>query len=237
MPILENWKLELTVDKVLRAQGADPQVIRARRPKIVQSTEQAILRGLPLLQPRVLYEKFAVKGLTHERLELIGHNSNHGKYYLSGPLITQHLARAKEVMLILCSVGKELDDTVSSLFSSDPMVALALDGVGSAAVEDLGLQACNYFELQASETGLKTTMPLNPGMIGWPVEVGQPQIFSLLDCEEIQVSLTDAWMMVPNKSLSMVLGLGEDVAVYGSACEYCNLKGVCNYQDHYAKKD
>jgi len=40
-------------------------------------------------------------------------------------------------------------------------------------------------------------MPLNPGMIGWSVDIGQPEIFSLLDCEEIDVSLTDSYMMVP----------------------------------------
>lgn len=237
MPILSDWNLEFSTDEVLRAQGANPQAIRNRRPAIVKTTEQAIARGRPLLHPRVLYEKYSVKQLVHERLDLEPHRSNHGKYSLSGPLIAQHLARAGEVLLILCTIGSELDETVSSLFTVDPMTSLALDGVGSAAVENLALQACNYFEQEANAAGLKTTMPLNPGMVGWPVEVGQPQIFSLLDCEEIQVSLTDSWMMVPNKSLSLVLGLGKDVTVYGSTCEYCNLKDVCTYQDHYARKE
>ncbi len=237
MPILDQWKLELNIDDVLRAQGADPTIIRARRPGLVKSTALAISRGMLLLQPRVLYEKYPVKKMIHERLELEAQHSNHGKYQLSGPLIIQHLARAEAVMLILCTIGRDLDDTVSSVFKSDPMLALALDGVGSAAVENLALQACNYFEQQANEAGMKTTMPLNPGMVGWPVDVGQPQIFSLLDCEEIQVTLTDAWMMVPNKSLSMVLGIGKDVTAIGSACEYCTMKGVCNDQDHYARKD
>jgi len=235
MPILDKWNLELTIDDVLRAQGADPDVIRRRRPGLVKSTEEAIVRWMPILQPRVLYERYPVRSLVHERLDLVAHNSDHGKYYLSGSLIAQHLARAEAVVLILCTIGRELDNTVSSIFNTDPMMALALDGVGSAAVENLALQACNYIEIQAKEAGLKTTMPINPGMVGWPVDVGQPQIFSLLDCEAVQVSLTDAWMMVPNKSLSMVLGVGSEVTVTGSTCEYCNLKGVCNYQNHYAK--
>jgi len=237
MPILNNWQLELTTDEVLRAQGADPAIIRLRRPGIIKSTEQVITRGRSLLHPQVLYEKYDVRSFAHQRLDLVPHNSDHGKYSLSGPLIAQHLASAEAVMLILCTIGSELDNTVSNLFNVDPMVALALDGVGSAAAENLALQACNYFENQVKEQGFKTTMPLNPGMVGWPVEVGQPQIFSLLDCEEIHVSLTDSWMMVPNKSLSMVLGIGRDVSVIGSTCEYCTLKGVCNYQNHYAKSN
>lgn len=235
MPILDKWDLQLTTDQVLRAQGADPEVIRVRRPSLLKTTEQAISKGQPLLRPLVLYEKYAVKGFVHERLDLEAHNSNQGKYYLSGPLIAQHLARAQEILVMLCTIGSDLDNNVSNLFNSDPVIAIALDGVGSAAVEMLAIQACNHFENLVNDDGLKTTMPLNPGMVGWPVDMGQPQIFSLLDCEEIQVSLTDAWMMVPNKTVSLVMGIGTDVSSYGSSCDYCSLKGVCKYQNHYAK--
>jgi hypothetical protein len=107
--------------------------------------------------------------------------------------------------------------------------------VGSTAVEMLAIQACNYFEDKAKIDGLFPSMPLNPGMVGWPVDLGQPQIFSLLDSEEIQVSLTESWMMVPNKSLSQVIGVGTHVSNHGSSCEFCSLKGVCKYQNHYAK--
>jgi len=235
MPILDNWKLQLTINDVLRAQGADPDVIRLRRPSLVKSTEDAIAIGIPLLHPRVLYEKYIVKGLVHERLELSSSSSSNGKSYLSGQLIAQHLARAQTIIVMICTIGSELDESVSSLFKIDPIIAIALDGVGSASVEMLAIQACNYFEAQAKDYGLNTTMPLNPGMVGWPVEQGQPQIFTLLDSDEIQVSLTESCMMTPNKSLSMVLGLGEDVSAIGLSCDYCNLKGVCKYQNHYAK--
>jgi hypothetical protein len=236
MPILNKWNLELTTDQVLRAQGADPEVIRLRRPSLVKSTEEAIVKGQHLLQPLVLYEKYQVTGLTHERLDLVPHNLDHGKYYLSGSLIAHHMARSQEIMVMICTIGSDLEESVSNLFKVDPMIALAMDGVGSAAVEMLAIQACNHFETQVKNDGLNTTMPLNPGMIGWPVDIGQPQIFSLLDSEAIHVSLTNSWMMVPNKSLSLVMGIGVDVTSSGSSCEYCSLKGICRYQNHYAKK-
>jgi len=235
MPILDNWKLRLTVDDVLRAQGADPDAIRIRRPSLVKSTEEAIAIGVPLLHPRVLYEKYTVKGLLHERLELYSNSSSNGKSFLSGQLIAQHLARAQMIVVIVCTIGNELDEHVSSLFKIDPIIALALDGVGSASVEMLAIQACNYFEAQAKADGLNTSMPLNPGMVGWPLEQGQPQIFTLLESDDIYVSLTESCMMTPNKSLSMVLGIGQDVSTIGSSCDYCSLKGICKYQNHYAK--
>ena len=235
MRILDKWDLQLTTDQVLRAQGADPEIIRVRRPNLVKSTGEALVRAEPLLQPLVLYEKYQVKAFTHERLELVPHNSGHGKYYLSSELIAQKLSSAQEIMVVLCTIGSDLDNSVSSLFKVDPLIALAMDGVGSAAVEMLAIQACKYFEKQIFNEGQKTTMPLNPGMIGWSVEIGQPQIFSLLDSESINVSLTESFMMVPNKSLSMVIGIGEDVSATGTSCEYCSLKGICRYQNHYAK--
>ena len=235
MPILDNWELQLTIDDVLRAQGADPAAIRLRRPSLVKSTEKAIAIGMPLLHPRVLYAKYAVNGLVHERLVISSNSPINEKSYLSGHLIAQHLARAHLIIVMVCTIGRELDESVSSLFKIDPIIGIALDGVGSAAVEMLAIQVCNYFESQAKADGLNTTMPLNPGMVGWPLDQGQPQIFTLLDSDEIQVSLTESCMMTPNKSLSMVMGVGEDVTAIGSSCDYCSLKGVCRYQNHYAK--
>jgi hypothetical protein len=235
MPILNQWELPLNIDDVLRAQGADPDTFRLRRPSLVNRTEEAIAKGLPLLHPLVLYEKYSVKGLIHERLELTSNSSRQDKSYLSGQLVAQHLARAQMVVIMICTIGSELDESVSSYFKIDPMVGFALDGVGSAAVEMLAIQACNYFETLAKEDGLNTTMPLNPGMVGWPLDQGQPQIFTLLDSDQIQVSLTESCMMTPSKSLSMVLGVGHDVSAIGSSCDYCSLKGVCKYQNHYAK--
>lgn len=234
MPILDQWEISLTIDDVLRAQGANPESIRLRRPSLIQTTEHAITKSKYLLQPRVLYEIYPVKSFVHERLELDSTPINPGKAYLTGPLIAQHLAAARQVILMLCTIGSDLDETVSSLFKADPVQAVALDGVGSAAVENLAIQVCNYFEAQAKASGQNTSMPLNPGMVGWPVEEGQPQIFTLLDYDQIKVSLTDSCMMVPNKSLSMVLGMGKDLSSIGSSCDYCSLKGVCKYQNHYA---
>lgn len=91
---------------------------------------------------------------------------------------------------------------------SDLVYALALDGLGSAGVESLANAACRQFEIEAEEQHLEATIPLSPGMIDWSVEEGQPQIFDLLPAEEIGVKLTPSWVMIPRKSLSMVMGIG-----------------------------
>ncbi len=64
--IERDWALPLTVDQVLRGQGADPQKLRQRRPALVEIAAWALQEGLPLLQPVVLAQEFQVQGIRHE---------------------------------------------------------------------------------------------------------------------------------------------------------------------------
>lgn len=227
MPLLRDWDLPLDVDQVLRAQGADPAVLRARRPALVDAAEQALQEGLAYLAPVAAYRELAVESLRHERLFLTGG-------VLTGPLVAQHLRSAQQVVVLACTIGDALERVISEAMSEDPVRGLALDGLGSAAAEGLAAAAAAHFEDQARAQGLHTTIPLSPGMVGWPVEQGQAEIFSLVDGGEAGISLTSGGMMVPRKSISLVLGVGKDVAAEGRSCDFCNLRETCRYQDHYA---
>lgn len=229
MPVLKDWDLTVDVDQILRGQGADPLMVRERSPKIVEAAEWALNEGHKLLHPRVLYENYDVDELRHERLHL-----QNGSV-LSGKLITQHLAPASSVVAVLCTIGDELENFADHVCSEDLILGLALDGLGSAAVEVLANATCSHFEQHASSTGQSTSIPLSPGMIGWTVEVGQQEIFNQFDSSEVGVSLTESMLMIPKKSLTFVLGMGAQIVELGSSCDYCSLRETCRYQDHYAE--
>ena len=233
MPVLKNWNLSIGVDQVLRAIGADPQVLRSRRPALVKTAEWSLREGLPLLEPKVLYLQAAVKGFRHERLELDNPKGAGRNLFLKGPLIGQHLGPAEQVIVIVCTIGVSLENIASELMRTDPLWGWMMDGLGSAAVETLALEACNYFEDQAARNGMHTSLPLSPGMIGWPVEQGQPQIFSLVDGQDVGITLTSSDQMIPRKTLSMVLGVGANIGRGGRTCDYCSLSETCQYQNHY----
>jgi hypothetical protein len=222
VPLLEDIKFEINVDDVLRAQGADAQVIRGRKPQLVEITEAMLKEGYPLLRPGVMYERFEAESFKHETLKL----ANGGR--LQGQLIAQHL------VVIISTVGFSLEKRSVELVKPDPVAGLALEGVGSAGVEALANAACNYFEKEALDRGKSTTIPLSPGMAGWPVDQGQNQIFSLIDSKAIGVTLTPSYLMLPRKSLSMAIGIGENILSEGTTCDYCAMKETCRYQDHYA---
>lgn len=182
-----------------------------------------------MVHPQVHMRRIGVEGLRHEKL-LLKNGST-----LQGTLIGEHLGPAEEVVAILCTIGAELETHASELSGSDMLRALAFDGVGSAATEALANAACAQIEEEARGAGHETTIPLSPGMDGWKVEQGQPQIFSLFPDQEISIELRPTGLMLPRKSLSMVVGIGEHVSQSGSTCDYCRMRETCRYQDHYRK--
>jgi hypothetical protein len=139
------------------------------------------------------------------------------------------------VIAILATIGEDLERQVSQIWDSNMVYALALDGAGSAAVEALANAACLYFETRAAEEGMQASIPLSPGMVDWPVPEGQPQLFQLLGDAATEVQLTPSYIMVPQKSLTMVMGIGADVKTSGRTCDFCNMRDTCRYQDHYLK--
>jgi hypothetical protein len=230
MSIQRDWKLMLDVDAVLRGQGGDPKVIRKRNDRILRLAEQALEEGTKFLDPVVVFRWLTIESLRHERITLAGGAS------LTGPLIVEHFTTAKDVVAALCTIGDRLEEKASEVMANDPAYGLALDGLGSAAVESLANAACRHFETQAANKGYRATIPLNPGMEGWPVEVGQEEIFNLLGDEHAGVRLTSSSMMVPRKSLTMVIGFGPEVGDKGRPCDYCSMRETCRYKEDYVGK-
>lgn len=219
--------LKIDVDGVLRGQGADPEIIRSRSPRLVDTAQKALEGSRNLLEPRVLVEELEVAGVQHETLLLA-----EGKK-MTGPLVTGHLVGAEKIVVAVCTVGDKIDEYASQVMEDDIVLGLAVDGVGSAAVEALANSLCREIELEAAKSGLQATIPLSPGMIGWSVEAGQPVIFSLTDPGRIGVTLSPHCIMVPRKTLSMIMGVGPGINSGERICDYCAMRETCRHQDAY----
>jgi hypothetical protein len=227
---MKRWQvddLNINVDAVLRGQGADPEIIRSRSPRLVETAERALEAARKLLEPQVLIRELAVTSIRHDRLEL-----DDGKK-LSGALVTGHLVGARSIKAVVCTVGSGIDEYASEAMEDDIVLGLAVDGVGSAAVEALANAVCREIELEAAARNFQSTIPLSPGMIGWGVEEGQPIIFDLMDPAKIGIKLTPYNLMIPRKSLSMIIGLGPSINSDERICDYCAMRETCRYKDHY----
>jgi hypothetical protein len=50
------------------------------------------------------------------------------------------------------------------------------------------------------------------------------------------VHLTPGYLMIPQKSLTMVLGIGADMKSSAKTCDFCSMRETCRYQDHYSSQ-
>jgi hypothetical protein len=223
MENLSNFELSLTVDDVLRGEGTDPDVVRTRRPVLVEAAAIALQEGVAKLHPAALTNKIKVSEHRHEQIYLQGGTE------ITNSLVAHHLAGAEQVVFVVCTIGSELETFASSQMQADPLLALALDGLGNAAVEEISQQVCAQVGKQAQVLGLTASAPISPGLPEWPVEIGQPLIFSLLDPLQAGITLTSSGMMVPKKSISFILGIGRDT-IQTDLCDLCNLRDRCRYR-------
>jgi len=222
--ILADWDLSFDVDDVLRGQGADPHILHTRHPQLVDLAAQALRESLPHLHPLVYFQTWEVTEVCHNHLRL------ENQKRLDGLLVMDHLVNAKQIAAVVCTVGEEIDQVAARSSNDDLSYSLAIEGVGAAAAEALGIAACEYLNRSVSDRGWQVTLPISPGMNGWPTDVGQHQLFQLIDSSEIGVTLTSDYLMLPQKSVSFVVGLGPDVKNRGTTCDFCAVSEVCRHR-------
>ncbi|MCK4427700.1 MAG: hypothetical protein KAW16_04355 [candidate division Zixibacteria bacterium] len=135
------------------------------------------------------------------------------------------------IALGLCTIGDELENKVSQLNQKGELAqAVILDAMGSVAAESaadfLNLQICEWCQ----KRGWGASQRFSPGYGNWSLE-GQKFIFSLLPAERIKVRLNQSCMMIPRKSVSFAIKIGEEFRSLRKKriCEICNLKD-CPYR-------
>lgn len=169
-----DWTIGLHVDAVLRGQGMDPEPVKARSPRIVAAAEEAIEKGRALLRPLVVSREYGV--VRHEPDGLV----LEGGEFPCGEGLAARLIGAERLIVVGATVGDDLlDRAVEVAEDGDPLLALGMQGVGAAAVEDLAVQACRSISLPASEAGERGVLCW-PGSAVWPNAEAQRQIFALL---------------------------------------------------------
>jgi len=180
------------------------------------------------LEPVIAYQTHPIIKVGHHQLSL------EGNAILKGSILSSVLAEAKQLAVAVCTIGPKLEKQVTEYFSDDEALrGLLLDGIGTTAVDSLTFEVCNLVGYEASLHGYQASSPLSPGGSRFPISE-QWQLFPLVPASQIGVSLTSSGVMVPRKSLSMVIGMGHDMKTWTKAesCARCNLRDTCRYRIH-----
>lgn len=145
---------------------------------------------------------------------------------LPGDTAAKMLADCREACVLVCTLGAEFDGWVRRLQLRDMGRAVMMDALGSAYVE----AGCDAAEnaIRARFPGKYLTDRFSPGYGDLPLSV-QPMLMRLAGAARIGVTLTEALLMNPQKSVTAVVGLADvpqRARIRG--CEACAMKAACN---------
>jgi len=135
-----------------------------------------------------------------------------GSISFKSRIIAKLLGRCTRVAIFLVTIGKYLEDTSFQL-ARDGLVlqATVLDAIGSVAVEKVAGFAQDRIKEIAKAQGHVTTRRFSPGYCDW--KIGQQQmLFSALTGNTIGIRLTGECLMIPQKSISGIIGIGPSSA-------------------------
>ncbi len=150
-------------------------------------------------------------------------------FQLAGNSIRQHLAGCEQVILLAATVGEEIEHEVTRRFEEGSYTSsVLLDAAATTAVEQVADALERAIEPDLSRKGMGMRWRFSPGYGDWPLEQ-QPELIRLSHAEEIGISLSEALMLIPRKSITAVIGLFKNTkdpksAVDHQGCASCSKK-------------
>ena len=148
---------------------------------------------------------------------------------LGGKDICRHLAVCGQVVLLAATLGAAADSLIRHWERLDITRSLVLDACATQYIE----QCCDELEEQVkqeeSECGLAITSRFSPGYGDLPLDT-QPKLLAVLDAgRRIGLTCTERFILIPRKSVTAVIGLGENPHKRPDDCDSCPLKHTCSF--------
>lgn len=148
-----------------------------------------------------------------------------------GRIIARQLHGSERFAFFAATVGQDFEAFQHELQQEGDMVKIYItDAIGSIIAEkaadcmEASLDAC------ISNEGWLHTNRFSPGYCGWHVSE-QKKLFPLFPVSEpCGIKLTESSLMLPIKSVSGVIGVGEKVRKTAYTC------GLCTYDKCYRRK-
>jgi hypothetical protein len=204
----------------------DEQAGALKRPSMQEAARAALARARPLVEPSLVYDWFPVS-------EAERHHARVGSVVFKLGRHADLLERAEEAFLALVTIGPHLEAESRKLQTGGKALdAYMLDAAGVFAVGLLLQKARRLAEEEAAHRGWGVSAELAPGQLsGWSI-AEQLLVAQLLDLDAIGVQVTSTGILVPQKSASIMVGIGPEYesSEVRSPCEYCDVRDTCRFR-------
>ena len=129
------------------------------------------------------------------------------QFEIIGASIIKHLAGCEKVACIAVTVGENIENEVSRRFTLGNYVSsVLLDAAATAAVEQAADSLEKIIAREVSKDSYKMRWRFSPGYGDWQLD-NQEKFFEITGAREIGMSLSAAFMLIPRKSVTAIIGL------------------------------
>ena len=144
-------------------------------------------------------------------------------------IVFAQIKRSGSVALFLCTAGAEIGRrSRTAMQEKDLLTGYIYDVIGSEIVEAAADLMQDEMERSASLSVMKITNRYSPGYCDWNVGE-QHKLFSFFPDNYCGIRLTPSALMDPVKSVSGIIGIGENVKRNDYTCRVCEMKD-CIYR-------
>lgn len=162
--------------------------------------DECLLEVLHKLTYKVVYREFPMSTL--------GSLIDLGFARISSSDLAKCLAGCNKILLFAATIGIELDRMLMRYSRVSPTRALMFQAIGTERIEAL----CDAFSLDTkarmAECDATVSPRFSPGY--GDLDLGlQRDIFAVLDCARIGLTLNDSMLMSPTKSVTAIIGINE----------------------------
>ncbi|MGD2034910.1 MAG: vitamin B12 dependent-methionine synthase activation domain-containing protein [Bacteroidales bacterium] len=207
--------IRISKDEVRRLLGYEDQSID---PHLDEITDDFISKAYPLLDPQA---GFILRRIT-EFDRKTGTIRLDDVVFDLGKIIMSQLRNTEFVALFQCTIGKKVELFSEELFSKgDNLEGYIVNLAGSEAAESAAGFVHREIRKLAEENNLKITNRFSPGYCNWNVKE-QFRLFSLFPEGSFGITLTQSALMDPVKSVSGLVGVGEQAKFLAYNCSRCD---------------
>jgi hypothetical protein len=144
-------------------------------------------------------------------------------------IVFTQLKKSDLVALFLCTAGREIGiRSRKMMLERDFLKGYIYDVIGSEIVEAAADIMQGDLEKNITDSGKKITNRYSPGYCGWDV-AEQHKLFQLIPGNYCNIHLTPSALMDPVKSISGIIGIGENVRKNTYTCSICDME-ECLYR-------
>ncbi len=197
MPILSYFTIQLNKETILKslAYRISREISKHSLDRMI---EEELRESFSLIDPIGIYETFPIRLKKGYTIDI------KGGFRISSKKLSKWLGESSDLAVMAVTIGDRLEKKASDLLNQGESArGFILDAIGSHAVE----RVADLMERQiSSQVGFRAKRRFSCGYSDWELS-DQKKIVGLLEAEQIGIEVTKNFLMIPEKSITAVIGI------------------------------